>query len=203
MTTETATQPTFDPVLARAKALTDALWNDAKAGPLVRAKAKELYPEIVIPEDQIEPMMAPVREQLDAYKAEITKLQEERAAERQAAAEATQQLNMRSALDGARAKYNLTDEGLDQMVERMKSTGNYADAEAAAAWVVQNAPPPPKPNPAWVPQDMNLFGSKDGDRNDEKLALLHRDPERYRDNEIMEFFKDPDRYVAETFGQAA
>ena len=45
---------------------------------------------------------------------------------------------------------------------------------------------------------MNLVGSKHGDPNDEKLRMLHTDPERYRDNEIMEFFRDPDKYVADT-----
>jgi hypothetical protein len=185
--------PVVDPAFTRARALVDKLWNDSDVGAKLRTTAKELYPEIVIPEDTITPLMAPVREQLDAYKAEITKLQEERATERAAADDARARVNMEHAVNAARDKFHLTDAGLDMMVERMKASQSY-DAEAAAAWAASKNPPPPAAKPAWAPQDMNLFGSKEAD---EKLALLHRDPERYRDMEIEAMLADPEGYVAE------
>ena len=41
-------------------------------------------------------------------------------------------------IEAARNAYNLTDEGLDKMVARMKETGNYTDPDAAAAELVAN-----------------------------------------------------------------
>ncbi len=97
-------------------------------------------------------------------------------------------------LDAARNKYNLTSDGFDKMVERMKTTGNYADAEASAAWVAQQTPPTKAPTPGWAPKSMNLFGTKDG--RDEKFKLLHEDPMGFMDAELQEFVRDPDAYVA-------
>ena len=56
------------------------------------------------------------------------------------------------------------------MVARMKETGNYADADAAAAWVASKTPAAAPAGPTWRSQDLNLFGSKD---KDETLAKLH------------------------------
>jgi hypothetical protein len=90
----------------------------------------------------------------------------------------------------------LTSDGLDKMVERMKATKNYSDAEAAAAWVAQQMPAPAAPGPTWAPKSMDLFGTKNAN---EKYKALHADPLAFADAELMEFSRDPDKYVRETF----
>jgi hypothetical protein len=184
----------------RSKELIDALWNDKEMGPKVQKLVKEKY-NVRVPLDDIEPSISPLAARLDEMAADLKAEREARAAEKKAADEEKQKLTMEQALDGARRKYNLTDEGFDKMVARMKETGNYYDADAAGAWVAQSAPPKDVPGPTWMPQDINLFGTKD---RDESLALLHKDPSgKFFDNEVSELLRDPDKYVRETFGAAA
>jgi hypothetical protein len=186
-----------DPAV-RATELMEALWADKTLGSSVRAKAKELYPDISIPEDQVDPIVAPMRAELAALRAERDADRAEREAERKERDETSQRRNLESALDGARAKYGLTDDGFDKMVARMKETGNYSDAEAAAAWVAQSTPVS-SPNKAdWLPKKLDLFGSN-RERDDESYRLLHTNPDAYLDSQLQEFANDPDKYVRETF----
>ena len=46
-------------MLKRAKELVDNLWADKDMGPRVRTKAKELFPDINIPEDAVTPVVQP------------------------------------------------------------------------------------------------------------------------------------------------
>lgn len=188
--------PAIDPALTRAKQLIDKLWSDGKVGKDVRAHAKEMFPDITLPDDQIEPTLAPLRAEAEEMRNELKAIREERAAEVKARDEARTQQNLEAALTAAGSKYHLTGDGFDKMVAHMKETGNYTDAEGAAAWVAQQTPPPQAPGPSWAPQDLNLFGTSE---RDEKLALLHRDPVKYQDAEIMEMLRDPDKYVRDTF----
>ena len=193
MTTETEEQ--------RARALIQALWNDKELGAGVRRRAKEAYPDIQTPEDSLEPVMnerlAPLRAENESLKASFEALSEKFSAREKAVSEKEAQETLRASLNLARDKFSLTDDGFDKMVARMKETGNYQDAEAAAAWVASVTPPPAKAKPDWMPQAMNLFGSNE---RDESLALLHRNPEAYADSQIAEMLRDPDAYVRATFG---
>jgi ElaB/YqjD/DUF883 family membrane-anchored ribosome-binding protein len=185
----------------RAQKLIQALWNDKEYGAGIRRKAKEFYPDIQTPEDSLEPVMneriAPLKAENDELKARFEALSEKVAAREKAATEKETEEKLRSALEEARDRYSLTQDGFDKMVARMKETGNYQDAEAAAAWVASKTPPPAKAKPDWMPQAMNLFGSNE---RDESLALLHRNPEAYADAQIAEMLRDPDAYVRATFG---
>jgi hypothetical protein len=183
----------------RAAKLLDALWNDSKVGGALRAKTRELFPEVSLPDDQFEPMVAPLREALDATTTELKALREERAAEKKAAEETKFQSDFESRIEQARDKFRLTPEGFDAMVSRMKETQNYTDADAAAAWVKSQEPPPKQAGPSWAPQKLDLFGSAN---TDEKFKLLHTDPQAYQDAELQEFVADPDKYVRDTFGAA-
>ena len=179
----------------RALEIFNEVFNDtqSEAGKALRAKAKEKNPNLRLPEDAVEPMVAPFREENAALKARLDALEAERAEERKAAEDAKARGDLESALAGARQRYNLTDEGFDKMVARMKESGNYADADAAAAWVAQQTPPPQAPGPYLGPQNINLFGSAE---KDERFALLHSDPMgKFLDAEFREFTSDPDAYV--------
>jgi len=181
----------------RALAALERLWNDGDVGPALQKKIKEIYPDAKTNDDVFGPVVAPLKAENEKLTKRLEKFEEERAAEKKAAEESSMKRTLEESLASARKAYNLTDEGFDKMVARMKETGNYVDAESAAAWVASKTPPAPVAGPSWKPQAMNLFGSK---KYDEAMADLHRDPAEYMDNQLAEFVRDPDAYVAETNG---
>ena len=181
----------------RAQELLEQLWLDGDIGEKIRKAAKAKFPDAKILDDTVAPFVAPLKAENAALKERLDKMEADRAAEREAAEKHSAQANLESALARARQDYNLTDEGFDKMVARMKETGNYADADAAAAWVASKTPAAAPAGPTWRSQDLNLFGSKD---KDEALAKLHRDPEGFRDDAIEEFYRDPDKFTRETLG---
>ena len=184
----------------RAAELIEALWNDAELGPKVQELAAKKYPDVRTSAQTFEPLVSPLKAQLESMSAELKKERDERLAEKKAAEEASSRRTMEQSLEEARKNYNLTEEGFNTMIDRMKSTGNYTDADAAAAWVASKTPPTPVAGPTWAPQDMNMFGSKE---QDEKFAMLHKNPEKFFDSEAAEMLRDPDKYVRDTFGAAA
>jgi hypothetical protein len=182
----------------RALKALESLWNDGELGSKVQNKVKELYPDAKTNEDVFAPVINPLRAENAALAKRLEKFEEERAAERKASEEKSLKQSLDEALTAARKNYNLTEEGFDKMVARMKETGNYSDADAAAAWVASKTPPAPVAGPSWKTQSMNLFGAK---KFDEAFAELHRDPQEYMDSQLAQFAADPDAYVAETFGR--
>lgn len=190
--------PAADPAAERLAKVYDALWSDKDIGAKVRAKTKEMFPDVVTPEDHIDPILAPVRAELDAMRETLKTEREARATEKAADDEARQAATMRQQLDAARERFNLNDDGLDKMVARMKETGNYTDAEAAAAWVVQQTPPVVVPKAGYLPKKLDLFGSANA-RAEQDFVQLHTDPQGYMDDQLERFAQDPDLYVRETF----
>lgn len=184
----------------RALQVLEDSWNDPDFGPALQRKVKAKFPDAKTNDDVFGPILKPVADRADKLEKELEKLREERAEERKASDEAKLKQTLDESLTAARQRYSLTEEGFDKMVARMKETGNYSDAEAAAAWVASKTPPAPVAGPSWRPQSMNLFGSK---KYDEAMAELHRDPQDYMDSQLAQFVSDPDGYVAETFGGRA
>ena len=191
--------PQVPPEYKRAADLINDLWNDSDIGVALRKKAKEKYPDIRLPDDSIQPAIEPLKKQLDEMAKSLSEEREERKKEREAAEQARAQKSLEERIDEARRKHNLTQEGFDKMIARMKETGNYGDAEAAALWVLSKEPPPPSPGPAWAPKNIDLKGNLDA----EKVKLLHSDPVAYQDSEIQDMLRDPDKYVRDTFGASA
>ncbi len=182
----------------RALAILEESWNDPEFGTALQKKVKAKFPDAKTNEDVFAPVINPLRAENAALAKKLEKIEEERAAERKEREETSMKRSLDEALTSARKNYNLTEEGFDKMVARMKETGNYSDADAAAAWVASKTPPAPVAGPSWKPQSMNLFGAK---KFDEAFAELHRDPQEYMDNQLSIFASDPDAYVAETFGR--
>ncbi len=181
----------------RAAALINDLWNDGEVGAALRKKAKEKFADVRIPEDSVDPIVAPLKKELDEMRAELKAEREKVAKDKEADAESKTKQTIEDAIKSAREAYHLTDEGFDKMVARMKEKSSL-DAEAAAAWVISKEPPPPAPGPSWRPKYLDLKGS------DAELAkLLHSDHEAYEDKVLGDFFKDPDGFVTDTFGKAA
>lgn len=179
----------------RAEALLNELWNDGAAGDRIRKLAKEKFPETKIVDDVVAPFVEPLKAQNKALQDRLDKIEEERAAERARYEEHQHQTTFQSQIEAARRSYSLTDEGFNKMLDRMKEQNN-PDAEAAAAWGASKTPAPIK-GPTWAPQDLNLFGSKTAE---EGMARLHNDPIGYQDEQLAEFFKNPDKFVSETLG---
>jgi hypothetical protein len=181
----------------RAEELLNELLRDGDVGGKVRKIAKAKFPDsrIVDIESIAEPLVAPLKAENDALKARLDKIEADRQKDAEEAEKRAAQTNLEQALAKARNDYNLTDEGFDKMVARMKETGNYADADAAAAWVASKTPPAAPAGPTWRTQDLNLFGTKD---RDEARAKLHRDPIGFQDDQIEAFLRDPDGFTRET-----
>lgn len=179
----------------RAEALLNELLTDPKLGADVRAKAKAKFTDVTFVEDRFDAATEGLREELAALKAEREAEKAAREADKAKEAEDKAQATLEAAISAARSKYALNDEGFEKMVERMKATGNIADAEAAAAWVAQSQPKPAAPGPSWAPADLNLFGASQ-ESQDAKVRLLHTNPERFFDQEVMdilnEFREDPE-----------
>jgi ribosomal protein L14E/L6E/L27E len=186
--------------LYRSKELIDALWNDGEVGKKIQAAAKAKWNDVKTTEDMISPIVEPHLVKLRAMEEKYERILEERLEEKRANEDERVKVKLEEQLEKARRDYNLTEEGFNQMIDRMKSTGNYSDAEAAAAYVASKAPPAKVAGPTWAPQDLDLFGSKN--RND-ALVELHRDPMGYMDSQLTEFVADPDKYVRDTLGRAA
>jgi hypothetical protein len=180
----------------RLRELADKLWNDKTLGPQVQKFAKALYPDAKTTDDVVEPWVGPLREQNEALSKRLNDLLAERAEEKKASEQQSSEKSFRDMLDKVRKDYSLTDKGIDDVVARMKEAGAY-DAEAAAAWVARQTPPPAAPGPTWAPQHLDLFGSRN---KDEAFAQLHNDPQGYMDSQLSEFVRNPDQYVQDTFG---
>ena len=186
--------------LYRSKELIDALWNDGEVGKKIQQAAKAKWNDVRTTDDMMSPIIEPHLNKLKTLEDKYEKLLEERLEEKRAAEDERVKVKLEDQLEKARRDYNLTEEGFNQMIDRMKTTGNYSDAEAAAAYVASKAPPAKVAGPTWAPQDLDLFGSKN--RND-ALVELHRDPMGYMDSQLTEFVADPDKYVRDTLGRAA
>jgi len=188
-----APQPTQNQT--RTYELFQKLWNDDKLGAQVRAKAKEVYPDITLPDEQFAPVIAPLKAQIDELTATLAAEREERSKKEAEAAEAAAAKTFEERAQAARNGYSLTPDGFDKMIERMKETGNYTDFEAAAAWVAGQMPKPIQPGPYLGPQSLDLFGSKN---KDEQYATLWRDPSgSFLDQEFTAFMDNPRQYIQE------
>lgn len=175
-------------VLMRAQKLVEAQWRDPKMGAALRAKAKEMFPEVSIPEDTVDPVVAPLRAELEETKKGYAAILERMEKKDKEEADRAQTISMENALANARKKYSLTDEGFDKMVSRMKETANFTDAEAAAAWVASTTPAPKSHSgPSWAPQDLDLYGSKNAN---EDYKLLHTNTEAFFDKTVADILNE-------------
>lgn len=180
--------------MIRAEQLINELLNDSEIGSTIRAKAKTKYPDVRFPEDTLKPVLDEFKSKNEALEKQLKEVAEKLATREKEDAEAKTFSQLQNAVDRACKEYALTEEGRNKMLERMKETGNVTDVDAAAAWVASKAPPAQVPGPTWATKSMDLFGSQN---RDEKFAALHKNPEQFLENELVEFAKDPDKYARE------
>jgi hypothetical protein len=183
--------------------LVDSVWNDPNIGSAVRKKAKELLPDLRLPEDTLAPALAPLLKQNEDLAKRIEAFETERAADRKTkedADKAARDSDFEAKIKAAREKFRLTDEGFDKMIARMKETGNYTDPYAAAALIVSENPPPEPTGPVFGAGDLN-FANSSTVSADPDYVLLHANPEKRFDNEVRKMLSNPKAYVAQEMGQ--
>jgi Skp family chaperone for outer membrane proteins len=182
-------------ILENSAKLLNQLWNDPKEGINVKKAWKNVFPDAVIPEVEIDREKNRIEQEL-ATKAEETnkmlqdklsafekKLQERDEAER--SAKEAQQFEQE--IDSVRRKYALTEEGMQKVYARMKEKNN-PDVEAAAAWVTDHeVKAKPTSNSSFAPQEMNLYGSSNADK---EWETLNKNPIKYFDNTVTEMIND-------------
>jgi hypothetical protein len=176
--------------LRRAQSLLDGLWNDKEHGMALKRMVKAKLPDARIPElDIAEPMLAPVKAELEEQKKANKTLADRLDAREAAEKEAKEDSDLTTSLAQAKKEYRLTDDGMAKVIKRMKDTNN-PDPAAAAAWVTDHEP---KPNPvaasSWSPSDLNLFGT--GTKSaDEDIQSLHQDPIKWFDRKAAEILSE-------------
>lgn len=172
----------------RAVALLDRMWNDPKEGMTFKKKVKELVPDAKIPELDIiasatAPLVAEIEEQKKANKTLAGRLDNWEKSHKDSREENDLQLQLNS----IKKQYSFTDEGMQKVIDRMRSKNN-PDAEAAAAWVAsQERKSRPVTDSALLPSAMNLFGSNS---EDETWAELNKDPRGWADRELVKMINE-------------
>lgn len=159
------------------------LWGDVEVGEQVRRRAKALRPDITIPDDH--PLANKFRTELQAERAAREALEASLTQERQAAAQARAEAELRANLGKAQSRFALTDEGMAGTIKLMQER-QIADAEAAAALYVDTLPKA-KPSSAtsFLPQKMNLFGTT---AKDDAWEKLHVDQEGFFADVVNQVF---------------
>lgn len=179
-------------------ALADKLWSDGgPRGAAFRAAAKEQFPDASLPEDN--PAVLTLKTELEGTRKQLADFIEATKKEAEEASKVRTVADFSMRVDKAVQEYGLTEEGKTKLINRMQETGSF-DPEAAAALVARSMPKPADVGPTFLDTRTDFF--KPG-QDDEKLALLHRNPQAYEDAELREFARDPEAYVRETFGAAA
>ena len=184
----------------RAEQLIEELFNDPELGPKLHERAAKKFGDIrphpaeLVRKTVVEPEVSAVRKELEATREQLQKALERIDARDKREEEEKTYRDMQSLVDSAVNKYGLTDEGKQKMLDRMKETKNFTDVEAAAAFVVHNAPPPPSSGPTWAPHKADFYGTANPN---EAYERLHKDPDGFRDEEIARFLQNPAAYAAE------
>jgi len=176
----------------KAVGLLNQLTSDKASGLQVQRKLKELDPSLNLPGIDVgDAVVAPIREELSATQAQLKALQDERAAEKEAAQNAKMEKQIRDSIGRAQEKYKLTPEATDNLIKFMNEK-NIADAEIAAPAYMETLPKPPapiKPN-AYAPQYAHLYGTGDDRGSDENIAALHKDPLKWFDSEVTKILNE-------------
>lgn len=165
-----------DPARAQERALLGLLnqvWTDPKVGSAVRKRAKELNPQITIPDEH--PVAVQANERMDALEAQnaaLQKMLDEQRAERE---RRDQEAKLREGIGRAQDRFRLTDDGVAGTIKLMQDR-QIADPEAAAALFVDSLPKAkPTQGSTILPRtDFNLYGSRSGGDDWNKL-LSDRD----------------------------
>lgn len=179
--------------LQRSYRLFNKLWDDPKNGATLKRAAKEADPTLRIPEiDVAEPLLAPIREEMETFKKTAGELRAENEALRQSLEDDKAMGKLLKDLGSAQSRYRLTDEGMAE-VKRVMQERNIADPHAAAALVASEIEPAKVVRDTnFAPADLNVLGM-DGKAEDDSTKRLHDNPVKWQDQEIAEIMGEFER----------
>lgn len=166
------------------------LFTDPKEALAFKRAAKVLVPQASIPEDIAEPLLAPIREQLEATNKTALDALERLAAREKADSDNRAENDLQSKIAKAQAKYHLNDEGVALVVARMKEYGSL-DVEGATEWVLGNlhTPAPISGGSAMAPGAVDFWGMQN-EAQEEDFRKLSLDPVKWAENKILEISKE-------------
>lgn len=172
--------------------LLQQLWDHPKHGAALKRAAKEVRPELRVPEiDVAEPLLAPIREELEESKKSAAELREEIAKDRKEREDEKALGDLSSKLTAAQRKHRLTDEAMAEVKKIMVDRG-VSDPEIAAQYVVANIEAPRAVKGSnFGPTDANIFGI-DGKSEEENIKALHDNPVRWMDKVVPEIMAEFD-----------
>ncbi len=169
--------------------LLDRLLKDKDTGLAAKKLVKKVNPKAEFEDlNIIEQVATPINDRLDKLASSLEDDRKARAEEKKAAAEAKADQDLQAEIDSVRKRYSFTDEGIAEVVARLKAKGS-TDVEAAASWVMEHKVPKAetvKPKP-YMPSKMDLHGITS---KDESYAELHRDPQGWLDQEIANILNE-------------
>lgn len=182
--------------LQKSFTLLNKLWDDPEHGGDLKRAAKKVDPSLRIPEiDVAEPLLAPIRAEMEAFKTQMSEKDAAIAAMKQERDDEKALDKLRGTLSDAQKKYRLTDDGMAE-VKKIMVERNIADPMAAAAFVVSEIEPAkPVTGTNFGPSDLNVFGI-DGKSAEEDVKALHENPMKWMDKAVPEILAEFDREAA-------
>lgn len=181
--------------LEKTQKLLNEIWNDPEKGLVVKKAWKEKFPQAVIPEVDIATAQEKAAKALEEKVASenkelrdrLERFEKEQAERDKAAKEARENAAFEAEMQTAKKKYNLTAEGMQKVIDRMKEKNN-PDVEAAAAWVTDHEPKvAPATTSSFAPSEMDLYGSSSGS---DEWADLNKSPTKYFDKTVTSMLND-------------
>lgn len=179
-------------------AMTNKAWDDKTVGAGFRKALKAVNPDLKLPDDLADSVIAPVNAKLEETEKQVKGIGDKLDKYLAETKDKEETADMHAKLADATKKFGLDDEGRTKMIERMKATNSF-DPEAAAAWVAHQAPKPkPITDHGFTTTGANLFGSQ---QKDDKYADLYTGGDPFRPGGFFE--KEANAVMNEMAEQAA
>lgn len=123
------------------RAVMDKAWDSKETGSDFRKLLKKVDPNLRVPEDIADSVIAPVNARAEAAEKAAKETQERLDKFLAESKDKEDTATLRSELTAAQKKFGLDDEAMAKVMTRMKDKAN-PDVEAAAAWVAAQVPKP-------------------------------------------------------------
>jgi hypothetical protein len=166
--------------------LFDQVWNAEDVGEAVRKKAKQLNPNIQIPDEH--PVAKKAYEKIDALTGQVDTLTNALNEYKSRGETERAEIELRNRLGAVQSKFGFTDEGMAKVIETMQSRG-LADAEAAALIYRESLPKtlPQSATSRMFDTKADMWGTT---KRDEQWEKLHTDPDGFFADVVSEVFSE-------------
>lgn len=174
----------------KAVELLNRMISDPKEGLDVKRKIKALIPDAKFPElDVIDTVTGPLLNRLAESEKTNKTLADRLDNWEKSQKDTKEESDLQSQLDTVRKQFSFTHEGMEKVIDRMKSKNN-PDVESAAAWVAaQERKAAPITNSALMPSALDLYGSNRAS-DDLDIVALNKDPQGWADQKIVKMLNE-------------